>query len=128
VPTSFRLVHLLLLEEVGRRGPVVALQDLSAPLAGRLQQAGLVDAAPAARWSDVVWLAHDMEDWALVDLHRVPSIVLGAAPGPHPVAAGISLSPTGEALLRRTRSAQGLLPSLGAQAGRPRAARPQENP
>lgn len=117
MPAVFRLVHLLLLEEVDRRGPVVALQDLSAALADSLRRAGLVDphvvdpdgveAAAAARWSDVVWLTHDLEDWALVELHRTIAPVLGRpSAGGLPVVAGVSLTATGDALLRRTGTAR----------------------
>lgn len=106
LPTSFRLAHLLLLREIAdvavRLGEdVVSLQEAGAGFSGHLRSGRLLPDVVRPCWSDVVWLAHDLEDWELVDLHRTHARLLTArSRREHPVVAGVSVSPRGETVLR----------------------------
>lgn len=106
IPTSFRLAHLLLLAEVGAVADrlhvdVVSLQEASAGFSARLRDDGLLAPGVRSCWGDVGWLAHDLEDWDLLHLHRALALPLTArSRGAHPVVAGVSLSQRGETAVR----------------------------
>ena len=106
IPTSFRMAHLLLLAEARAVGDllgtdVVSLQEVGARVAAELGRQDLLGDRVEARWGDVGWLVHDLEDWDLMVLHRALARPLTArSRGEHPVVAGVSLSRRGETVLR----------------------------
>jgi NADH dehydrogenase len=97
LPGVFRLAHLVALRAVrvaADAGPaeVLAAETRFVEL---LDREDVGDEGPA-RWRDLGWLLHDLEDWDLVELHR--SVATPASPGPPGVeqhVAAISLTDRG---------------------------------